>query len=87
MSAANKEKWEKYVGESVIKDFNDDDANDEGDSQTFKGSVVSFSIWGNDEDGIGGYPLFRIVYSDGDEEDIAMSELKSKCHLFDNFSR
>jgi len=80
MSAANKEKWEKYVGESVIKDFNDDDANDEGDSQTFKGSVVSFSIWGNDEDGIGGYPLFRIVYSDGDEEDIAMSELRSKCH-------
>ena len=85
MSANKKKKWMKYVGESVIKDFNPNNASGDGDSQTFKGQVVSFSLWENKEDGNKEYPLFRIVYSDGDEEDVDLTEVKSKCYLSATF--
>jgi pantothenate kinase type III len=77
VTAEDKKKWRKYVGESVIKEFN---ANDGAGVQTFKGEVEDYSIW-NSEDGAGEYPLYRIVYSDGDEEDVDLSELMRKCYL------
>mmetsp|Transcript_4977 Transcript_4977/g.9477 ORF Transcript_4977/g.9477 Transcript_4977/m.9477 type:complete len:533 (+) Transcript_4977:267-1865(+) len=68
------EKWNKYIGETVIKDFEAGG----GVIQTFKGQCVSYAMWKSDDDDetVEPRPLFRVVYSDGDEEDLFVDELE-----------
>jgi pantothenate kinase type III len=72
--------WNKYVGQTVIKDFEASD----GVSQTFKGQCVSYAMWKSEEDAddTEPRPLFRVVYSDGDEEDLFLEELERKLEIY-----
>jgi pantothenate kinase, type III len=67
--------WNKYIGQTVIKDF---EAGGNGVIQTFKGQCVSYAMWKSDDDDdtVEPRPLFRVVYSDGDEEDLFLEELE-----------
>lgn len=69
------DKLKKYIGETVIKDFEDSN----GVIQTFKGQCVSYAMWKSDDenDKSEPRPLFRVVYSDGDEEDLFLEELEA----------
>ncbi len=64
--------YNKYVGEKIAKEFEDPD--EDGD-HLYRGQVLSYFVYDNGE------PYFRVVYTDGDEEDINLDELKSKCNL------
>ncbi len=64
-----KEEYDEYIGVKVAKDFTDADA--DGD-HTYRGEVTGHEDWE-------GSQIFRIRYSDGDEEDVSEGELESKC--------
>ena len=61
---------DKYVGKQIMKPF---------DEEVFEGVVIDFFPSQNEED----IPdLFRIKYSDGDEEDVEMFELEAAIEFY-----
>lgn len=69
---AKRAKLEKYVGESLVKNFVDENT---GDSVPYGGHVER--LW-MDEDG---KFLFRVNYLDGDTEDVELEDVKGKSSL------
>jgi len=62
----NDEDFDYYIGVEVAKDFNEPDA--DGDF-TYRGHVVKYEMYQSGR-------LFRVVYTDGDEEDVGEDQLK-----------
>lgn len=69
---AKRAKLEKYVGESLVKNFVDEDT---GESVPYGGHVERLWI---DEDG---KFLFRVNYLDGDTEDVELEDVKGESPL------
>lgn len=60
------ENYMLYVGRSVAKEFSE--ADPEGEF-TYRGQVLSYTVYDAG-------PYFRVVYTDGDEEDVSLEDVK-----------
>lgn len=58
------------MGKRVAKEF---EVPDEDGDHIYRGQVLSYSVYDGDK---GIEPYFRVVYTDGDEEDVDFQDLK-----------
>jgi pantothenate kinase type III len=63
-------KYDVYVVKRVAKEF---EVPDEDGDHIYRGQVLSYSVYDGDK---GIEPYFRVVYTDGDEEDVDFQDLK-----------
>lgn len=69
-------KYDVYVGKRVAKEF---EVPDEDGDHIYRGQVLSYSVYDGDK---GIEPYFRVVYTDGDEEDVDFQDLKLMLEKF-----
>jgi pantothenate kinase type III len=76
---ANKKLYDSYLGKKVAKTFT---TMDEDGDYVYRGQILSCKMY-YDEGGDGPVqPLFRVVYSDGDEEDTSLEDIKDMLELY-----